>query len=313
MRPGSKSVQHRKIHKVVIAGGGTAGWMAAAALSKLLGRTLDITLVESDEIGTVGVGEATIPTLLTFHELLQINEQEFIAAVQGTFKLGISFENWRDVGQDYIHSFGVDRQGLLEPRASSISGSRAAELGISRRIRRVLHGAGGGASEPLRACCPTSGINYAYHLDAAVREVPAQVRRRTTAASASKARSGEVHDAIGDERLHHRARAGQRTAHRRRPVHRLHRLPRPADRADAEGRLRGLDPLAAQRQRGGGADRIRGRRRCRTRARSRTRRAGSGASRCSIASATAWCTAAAIYRTTSRPRRLCWRTSRARC
>ena len=81
------------IHKVVIAGGGTAGWMAAASLSKLLGKTLDITLVESDVIGTVGVGEATIPTLLTLHELLQVKEQEFISAVQGTFKLGISFES----------------------------------------------------------------------------------------------------------------------------------------------------------------------------------------------------------------------------
>ncbi|MFT5805412.1 MAG: tryptophan halogenase, partial [Candidatus Paceibacteria bacterium] len=95
------------IQRVVIAGGGTAGWMAAAALSKTLGKVLDIRLVESDEIGTVGVGEATIPTLVTFHRLLEINEQEFMAAVKGTFKLGISFEGWRDVGEDYIHSFGV--------------------------------------------------------------------------------------------------------------------------------------------------------------------------------------------------------------
>ena len=99
-------MENPTIHKVVIAGGGTAGWMAAAALSKLLGKTLDITLIESDEIGTVGVGEATIPTLITLHELLQIKEQDFVSAVKGTFKLGISFENWRDVGEDYIHSFG---------------------------------------------------------------------------------------------------------------------------------------------------------------------------------------------------------------
>jgi tryptophan halogenase len=80
--------------------------MVAASLSKLLGKTLDITLVESELIGTVGVGEATIPTLLTLHELLKIDEKEFLAAVKGTFKLGISFENWRDVDEDYIHSFG---------------------------------------------------------------------------------------------------------------------------------------------------------------------------------------------------------------
>ena len=67
---------------------------------------LDIRLIESDEIGTVGVGEATIPTLVHFHRLLDINEQEFMAATQATFKLGIAFENWRDVGQHYIHSFG---------------------------------------------------------------------------------------------------------------------------------------------------------------------------------------------------------------
>ena len=97
---------HQPVKKVVIAGGGTAGWMAAAALGKVLGKTLDITLVESDEIGTVGVGEATIPTILTLHEVLKIKEQDFLTAVQGTFKLGISFENWRDVGEDYIHSFG---------------------------------------------------------------------------------------------------------------------------------------------------------------------------------------------------------------
>ena len=100
-------VSPRPVRRVVIAGGGTAGWMAAAALSRTLGKVLDITLVESEEIGTVGVGEATIPTLVTFHRLLDIKEQEYMAAVQGTVKLGISFENWKDVGHRYIHSFGI--------------------------------------------------------------------------------------------------------------------------------------------------------------------------------------------------------------
>ena len=96
-----------KIQKVVIAGGGTAGWMSAAALSKLLGKNLDITLVESDEISTVGVGEATIPPIRTFHKLLGINEQELMKDTQATFKLGIGFENWGQKDDSYIHSFGM--------------------------------------------------------------------------------------------------------------------------------------------------------------------------------------------------------------
>ena len=89
--------------KVVIAGGGTAGWLAAAALSHQLGPLLEITLIESDEIGTIGVGEATIPPIRTFHKLLQIDEQEFMRATAATFKLGIGFENWARVGDNYIH------------------------------------------------------------------------------------------------------------------------------------------------------------------------------------------------------------------
>ena len=94
------------VKRVVVAGGGTAGWVAAAALVKQLGPLIDITLVESDEIGTVGVGESTIPTSRSFHELLGINEQAFMRATQATFKLGIAFENWGRIGDRYIHSFG---------------------------------------------------------------------------------------------------------------------------------------------------------------------------------------------------------------
>jgi tryptophan halogenase len=92
--------------KVVIAGGGTAGWVTAAALSAHLGPLLDITLIESDAIGSIGVGEATIPTHVTFHQLIGIDEREFMRETQATFKLAIAFENWGALGDRYFHSFG---------------------------------------------------------------------------------------------------------------------------------------------------------------------------------------------------------------
>ena len=92
--------------KVVVAGGGTAGWLTAYSLVTRLGNLLDITLVESDQIGSVGVGEATIPTMRTFHRLVGIDEQEFMAATQATFKLGIRFDNWGQQQDSYFHSFG---------------------------------------------------------------------------------------------------------------------------------------------------------------------------------------------------------------
>jgi tryptophan 7-halogenase len=152
------------VRRVVIAGGGTAGWMAAACISKVLGKRLDIKLVESDEIGTVGVGEATIPTLMNFHNLLEINEQEFMAETRATFKLGISFENWRNVNEDYIHSFGL-------------TGTDHWTAGFQhfwhKGRERGLAGDYGDYCLELRAAqenrfahLPRNGMNYAYHLDA---------------------------------------------------------------------------------------------------------------------------------------------------
>ncbi len=159
-------MQHTRIRRVVIAGGGTAGWMAAAALAKLLGKTLDIKLVESEEIGTVGVGEATIPTLLTFHELLKVKEQDFLRAVQGTFKLGISFESWRDVGEDYIHSFGWTGKDSWAAGFQHFW-LKGKQLGISREFGEYCKELVA-AKRNRFAVLPNQGLNYAYHIDASL-------------------------------------------------------------------------------------------------------------------------------------------------
>ncbi len=98
------SLQH--IKNIVICGGGTAGWMAAAALSKVLGQRWHVTLVESEEIGTVGVGEATIPLINIYNNALDIDQDEFMRETCATFKLGIEFVNWGQRGDRYIHGFG---------------------------------------------------------------------------------------------------------------------------------------------------------------------------------------------------------------
>ena len=158
------AVSGNKISRVVIAGGGTAGWIAAAALSKKLGELLDITLVESAEIGTIGVGEATIPPMRVFHRLLGIDESEFIRATRATFKLGIEFENWGQQGERYIHAFGKNGRESwlaefhhfwLEGRTRGIDseiGDYCLELQAARQGKFAT-----GAQ---------SSINYAYHLDA---------------------------------------------------------------------------------------------------------------------------------------------------
>lgn len=101
-----------KIKKVVVLGGGTAGWMSASLLKKILGDAVDIELVESEMIGTVGVGEASIPPIKTFNDVLGINEAEFLRETKATIKLAIKFENWKKQDHSYYHTFGASGSSL---------------------------------------------------------------------------------------------------------------------------------------------------------------------------------------------------------
>ncbi|MFP4277210.1 MAG: tryptophan halogenase family protein [Wenzhouxiangella sp.] len=175
--------------RIIIVGGGTAGWMAAAALAKTFGTSKHIELIESDEIGTVGVGEATIPAIRNFHLLLGLDEAEFLEAVNGTFKLGIEFENWGRVGERYFHPFGPPgadgwaaqfHHYWLKSRALGETGSLndfSFEATLARAGRFGMNG------EPRP--------NYAYHFDAGLY---ARLLRRYSEARGVRRIEGKVVD-----------------------------------------------------------------------------------------------------------------------
>jgi tryptophan 7-halogenase len=157
-------LESREVKKVVIAGGGTAGWLAAAGLSQQLGKLIEITLIESDEIGTIGVGEATIPPIRVFHKLLQIDEQEFMRATAATFKLGISFENWALKGDHYIHSFGRNGKPTWMCEFHNFW-LRSLELGVQSELGEYCFELQ--AAKANKFGIPKEGeINFAYHFDA---------------------------------------------------------------------------------------------------------------------------------------------------
>ncbi|RZL40475.1 MAG: tryptophan 7-halogenase [Rubrivivax sp.] len=161
------------IQDIVIVGGGTAGWMTAAALSTVLRGRYRIRVVESDEIGTVGVGEATIPMIQRFNRIIGLDENEFLRATGGTFKLGIEFVNWGRIGDRYMHGFGRLGQDLWTVQFEQ----------YWHRMRKL------GRAQPLEQYClarmaalankfmpprsdlgnsPLGEIAYAYHFDASL-------------------------------------------------------------------------------------------------------------------------------------------------
>jgi len=159
------------LKRLVIVGGGTAGWMAAAALGNVLGRSMDIHLVESDDIGTIGVGESTIPALRLFNALLGIDENEFMRETKATFKLGIELRDWSRLGDRYMHGFGPIGRNLAmlsfhQYWLRMFRAGKARDLeaySINRMAARAHRFMRADRSHPNS---PLSEIVHAFHIDA---------------------------------------------------------------------------------------------------------------------------------------------------
>jgi tryptophan halogenase len=161
----------KRVRELVIVGGGTSGWMTAAAMAKVLGPGYSITLVESEEIGTVGVGEATIPMIKLFNQALELDEADFIRRTKGSFKLGIEFVNWGQLGDTYVHGFGKIGQDLgtvafhhywLKARKLGKAGPMD-DYSINTAASRANKFMPAVTDRPNS---PLADIGYAYHFDA---------------------------------------------------------------------------------------------------------------------------------------------------
>ncbi|MGY4397154.1 tryptophan halogenase [Sphingomonas sp. UYAg733] len=184
--------------RVIIAGGGTAGWMTAAAIARTMGRSVDLTLVESDAIGTIGVGESTIPPLVTYNRLLGINEADFMRATQATFKLGIAFDGWKEKGHSYFHSFGLtgkDHWSAGFQHFWLYGREKGHEQSYDDYCLELI-----AARDSKFAHLPDNGMNYAYQLDSTLY---AKFLRQMAEADGTKRIEGkiaqvELHGESGD-------------------------------------------------------------------------------------------------------------------
>jgi tryptophan halogenase len=157
--------------EIVIVGGGTSGWMTAAALAKVLKGKYPIKLVESDEIATIGVGEATIPMINLFNRLLDLDEDQFMRETQASFKLGIEFVNWGQLGDRYIHGFGVIGQDnwtvdFHQYWLKQYLSGKAKELDHYSINTAACHENKFIRAQPEMSNSPLAQIAHAFHFDA---------------------------------------------------------------------------------------------------------------------------------------------------
>ena len=191
------------VRSVTIVGGGTAGWMTAALLSKLL-PSVAVKLIESDEIGIIGVGEATIPAIRTYLALAEIDEFEMVRATQASFKLGIEFVDWRAPGSSYVHGFGKIGRDMNWLHTHQLwlrmAGKGAEPLDhyalncVAARLNKFAF------PDPRNPASPLADIDYAFHFDASL--FAAFLRRQSEARGVTRI-EGRIVDVARDEERGH--------------------------------------------------------------------------------------------------------------